>query len=57
MRFVPVIDRWDPVNLGVICMIPHQVFGRMSGRAVLDDGTVIELRDTLVFAEHVHNKW
>ena len=57
MTFVPVIDRWDPVNLGVICMIPHQVFGRMRGKAVLDDGTVIELQDALVFAEHVHNKW
>ena len=57
MRFEPVIDRWDPVNFGVICMIPHQVFGKLSGTAVLDDGKRIELHDVLVFAEHVHNKW
>jgi len=57
MDFQPVIDRQDPVDMKVICMIPHQVFGSMSGRAVLDDGNVIELKDCMVFAEHVHNKW
>jgi len=57
MSFQPVIDRQDPVDLKVICMIPHQVFGKMSGQAVLDDGTVIGLHDCMVFAEHVHNKW
>ncbi|MBQ6592089.1 MAG: DUF2804 family protein, partial [Solobacterium sp.] len=35
----------------------HQVFGRMSGKAVLDDGTVIVLEDVLCFAEKVHNKY
>ena len=24
---------------------------------VLDDGTVIEIKDKMCFAEHVHNKW
>ena len=57
MSFVPVLDRQCPFNIGVLCMIPHQVFGKLSGKAVLDDGTVIEVKDRLVFAEHVHNKW
>lgn len=57
MRFQPVVDRHDPVDLKVICMVPHQVFGRMSGTAILDDGTAVQLRDALVFAEHVHNRW
>ena len=57
MDFTPVLDRQAPVNLGVICMLPHQVFGRMSGRAILDDGTVIELKNRMVFAERVHNQW
>ena len=57
MSFVPVLDRQCPFNIGLLCMIPHQVFGKMSGKAVLDDGTVIEIKDRLVFAEHVHNKW
>ena len=57
MSFKPVIDRVAPIDLKVICMIPHQVFGLMSGKAVLDDGTVIEIKDKMVFAERVHNKW
>ncbi|MBR5339203.1 MAG: DUF2804 domain-containing protein [Lachnospiraceae bacterium] len=57
MTMTPVLDRQAPANFGVIMMIPHQVFGKISGKAVLDDGTVIEVRDRMVFAEHVHNKW
>ncbi|MCR5090832.1 MAG: DUF2804 domain-containing protein [Oscillospiraceae bacterium] len=57
MRMQPVIDRQAPVNLGVVCMIPHQVFGRMSGTAVLDDGSDVRIQDRMVFAEHVHNRW
>ena len=57
MSFKPVIDRVAPIDLKVICMIPHQVFGLISGSATLDDGTVIEIKDKMVFAERVHNKW
>ncbi len=57
MTMLPVLDRQAPVDFKVICMIPHQVFGRMSGRAVLDDGREIRIEDRMVFAEHVHNKW
>ncbi len=57
MTFKPVIDRQAPVDLKLICMIPHQVFGLISGTAVLDDGTQIIVKDKLVFAERVHNKW
>lgn len=57
MSFVPVLDRQAPFDLGVLCMIPHQVFGKLSGKAILDDGTVVEIADRMVFAEHVHNKW
>ncbi|MEE0980888.1 MAG: DUF2804 domain-containing protein [Acutalibacteraceae bacterium] len=57
MSFKPVIDRVAPIDLKVICMIPHQVFGLISGTATLDDGTVVEIKDKMVFAERVHNKW
>lgn len=57
MTFKPIIDRQAPLDVGVICMIPHQVFGLISGKAVLDDGKVIELKDRMCFAERVHNKW
>ncbi|HOO22572.1 MAG TPA: DUF2804 domain-containing protein [Clostridia bacterium] len=57
MEFTPIIDRYAPFDLKVISMIPHQVFGRFTGYAVLDDGTKIEVKDLLGFAEHVHNRW
>lgn len=55
--FHPIIDRYEPFDLKVMCMIPHQVFGYFNGTATLDDGTVIEIKDMLGFAEKVHNKW
>jgi len=57
MNFTPILDRYAPVDLKFMAMIPHQVFGKFSGKAILDDGTIIELKDTLGFAEKVHNKW
>ena len=35
----------------------HQVFGRMTGTMILDDGKKVELKDFLCFAEKVHNKY
>ena len=57
MTFKPIIDRQAPLDLKLICMIPHQVFGLMSGTAILDDSTEIKIENRLVFAERVHNKW
>jgi len=58
MKFEPIIDRSDYTSvLDIIVTNQHQVFGKMSGKAVLDDGTVIRLKDFLCFAEKVHNKY
>lgn len=57
MVFKPVIDRQAPLDVKLICMLPHQVFGLLSGKAVLDDGTEIIIKNKMVFAERVHNKW
>lgn len=57
LDFKPVIDRYAPVNLGFFMMIPHQVFGKFSGFAILDDGERVNLNDVMGFAERVHNKW
>ncbi len=57
MDFEPVIDRCADTNAGLIRSNQHQVFGRFSGKAVLDDGTVIEVKDLMGFAEKVANKW
>lgn len=55
--FKPLIDRYAPFDVKVMCMIPHQVFGYISGKCVLDDGTIINLDNVFGFAEKVHNKW
>lgn len=58
MSFEPIIDRSDYTSvLDLIVTNQHQVFGKMTGKAVLDDGTVIRIKDFLCFAEKVHNKY
>lgn len=56
-EFTPVLDRAAKLDVKFICTDQHQVFGRMSGKAVLDNGETIEFRDVLCFAEDVHNKY
>lgn len=55
--FIPVIDRASDTNVLLIESDQHQVFGRYTGKAVLDDGTVLEFRDMPGFAEKVKNRW
>ena len=55
--FTPIIDRASRTDAKLILSDQHQVFGRFTGKAVLDDGTVIPFADYLGFAEKVHNKW
>lgn len=57
MNFVPIIDRAAKTDIKIICSDQHQVFGRYSGRVLLDDGTVLEVKDMIGFAEKVFNKW
>jgi hypothetical protein len=57
MDFVPIIDRSAKLDYKVILSDQHQVFGRMSGQVVLDDGRILSLERVLCFAEKVHNKY
>ena len=57
MDFVPIIDRSSLTDLKLLVSDQHQVFGRMSGTMTLDDGTKVELKEFLCFAEKVHNKY
>ena len=57
MNFIPIIDRASLTDVKVIVSDQHQVFGRMTGTMILDDGTKVELKDFLCFAEEVHNKY
>lgn len=57
MEFVPVIDRASCTDVKLIKSDQHQVFGRFTGTAVLDDGTRLQVKDLMGFAEKVENKW
>lgn len=57
MDFEPVLDRAARLNALVIESDQHQVFGRMTGKAVLDDGQEILVKDMMCFAEKVHNRY
>jgi hypothetical protein len=57
MTFAPIIDRASSVDVKIIRSIQHQVFGRFTGTAVLDDGRALKLDGFLGFAEEVENKW
>ena len=57
MNFVPVLDRAACTDFKLLKSDQHQVFGRFTGIAVLDDGQVIRVEDFPGFAEKVENKW
>lgn len=57
MDFVPVLDRAACTSAVVVKSDQHQVFGRFTGRVVLDDGAALEIHDLMGFAEKVENRW
>lgn len=57
MNFRPILDRAAKTSAVLIVTDQHQVFGYMSGTAILDDGTVLLIDDLLCFAEVVHNRY
>lgn len=57
MDFRPILDRRARSSALVIESDQHQIFGRFTGTAVLDDGTEIKIKNFLGFAEKVKNRW
>lgn len=57
MDFKPIINRASCTDVKLIKSDQNQVFGKFSGKAILDDGTVLTVKDLLGFAEKVENKW
>ena len=57
MDFKPLYDNRTNLNALVIAQDAPQVFGKLSGKAVLDDGTALEIKDLTVFAERVRNRY
>lgn len=55
--FTPILNRKSDTNVLIIESDQNQVFGTFTGKAVLDDGTVLEFRDFFGFAEKVRNRW
>ena len=56
-RFTPIIDRSGAFDLGFAGTDQHQVFGRMDGVAILDDGTKVPMDGLLCFIEHIRMKY
>ena len=57
LEFAPILDRSACMDFKLLLSDQHQVFGRFSGTAVLDDGQSVTVRELTGFAEKVHNKW
>ena len=57
MDFFPILDRASNTNILIIQSDQHQVFGRFTGYAVLDDGRKIRVENFPGFAEKVMNRW
>lgn len=57
MEFAPMFDRQTIVDITKGGSLQHQVFGHYTGKAVLDDGTVLQVKDFFGFAEDVINNW
>ena len=56
-QFKPILDRSAFMDFKLIISDQHQVFGRMSGYTVLDDGTKLEFTDFICALEKVRNKY
>ena len=55
--FTPFRDRTATTKLGVIASEVHQMFGRYNGKAVADDGEVIQIKNLIGFAEEHKARW
>ncbi len=57
MDFQPIFDNRTDLTALIISQDAHQVFGKFSGAAILDDGKEIKFSDCMGFAEKVRNRW
>lgn len=57
MEFIPVFDNYTETKMLFVNNHCHQVFGRFTGKAVLDDGRILDIKNLTAFAEHAVNRW
>ncbi|MCQ2552383.1 MAG: DUF2804 domain-containing protein [Clostridia bacterium] len=55
--FAPILDRAAEMNYAVIISSQHQVFGKMTGWAITEDGEKLEFKDFICALEVVRNKY
>lgn len=55
--FAPILDRKAKMNFLFIASDQHQVFGRLSGTAILDNGEKVEFKDFICAVEVIRNKY
>ncbi len=55
--FFPSVDRTSNIKNIIAQSSQHQVFGSFYGKAVLDNGEVLDFNDFTGFLEKVYNKW
>jgi hypothetical protein len=55
--FTPQYDRTTRSKILWVDNCCHQMFGTFSGKAILDDGSVITIDNLTSFAEHAVNNW
>lgn len=57
LRFDPLLDRASKTSALIVSSDQHQVFGRFSGTATLDDGRELTIHELTGFAEKVRNRF
>ncbi len=57
MTLEPIFDQSNDIDIGSYYVAMEKVIGRVSGRMVLDDGSVVEIEDFIGFAEHAFQRW
>lgn len=56
-KFKPILDRSACMDFKVIISDQHQVFGKLTGTFVTDDGETLEFKDFICALEVVRNKY
>ena len=57
MNFIPVFETITDMGILFIRQNANKVFGKLTGKAILDDGTALDIKDMIAFAERVRNRY
>jgi hypothetical protein len=57
LELTPFKDRTARTKLVIIDSEVHQMFGRYNGKVIADDGSIIQIKDLVGFAEEHHARW